>query len=503
MTKGIILSGEFGNILVREKSNARIELGELLIAENNDLKILLHVFDLLYGSQISQQNLELISGLKLEEGSELTLMDENLRSYILARVKNLLAIQGNNAFSCKSLPKFFSIVRNVKKEDLLFLTKPKNSLFLGYLRSGSQTIDFPIFINGEEALSHHILISGTTGRGKSNLMYNLLWNLIDKDYCGILVLDPHDEYYGRNSIGLKEHEQSQKIIYYTPKNPPPGARTLKINLNLIQPHHFQGVIDWSDAQYQALYAYYREYKEKWIESAILEKPLNVDFNEATLAVVKRRLMQLLNLSTANNQLMCKGIFDLISGETTIADIINDLKESKKVIIDTSIFAGSVELLIGSLIATELLQEYKNAKTTELKKLPVISIVLEEAPRVLGKDVLEKGSNIFSTIAREGRKFRIGLTAITQLPSLIPKEILANINTKIILGTEMKQERQAIIENSAQDLTSDERTIASLDKGEALVTSTFVKFATPLKIPLFSDTVQRKHIKTQQSFEGVI
>ena len=31
---------------------------------------------------------------------------------------------------------------------------------------------------------------------------------------------------------------------------------------------------------------------------------------------------------------------------------------------------------------------------ELSEKPVISIVIEEAPRVLGKEVLEKGSNIF-------------------------------------------------------------------------------------------------------------
>ena len=118
--------------------------------------------------------------------------------------------------------------------------------------------------------------------------------------------------------------------------------------------------------------------------------------------------------------------------------------------------------------------------------PVISIVLEEAPRVLGKEVLEKGQNIFGTIAREGRKFKVGLFAITQLPSLIPREILANMNTKIILGVEMAAERQAIIESAAQDLSTDGRNIASLDKGEALVTSNFARFATPIKIPLFKE-----------------
>jgi len=105
--------------------------------------------------------------------------------------------------------------------------------------------------------------------------------------------------------------------------------------------------------------------------------------------------------------------------------------------------------------------------------------------VIGKDVLERGSNVFASIAREGRKFKIGLVAITQLPSLIPKPILANLNTKIILGIELRPERQAVIESAAQDLSDNDRAIASLDRGEAIVTSCFVPFAVPLKIPFLA------------------
>ena len=140
----------------------------------------------------------------------------------------------------------------------------------------------------------------------------------------------------------------------------------------------------------------------------------------------------------------------------------------------------------------------------LEQKPVVSVVLEEAPRVLGKEALEHGSNIFSTIAREGRKFKIGLTAITQLPSLIPRDILANINTKIILGIEMKPERTAIIESASQDLSDDDRTIASLDIGEALISSNFSKFAIPVKIPNFEDIVKNSEKKgeVKSDFSGV-
>ena len=82
-------------------------------------------------------------------------------------------------------------------------------------------------------------------------------------------------------------------------------------------------------------------------------------------------------------------------------------------------------------------------------------------------------------------------------------LLANMNTKIILGIEMAPERQAIIDSAAQDLSDDSRTIASLDKGEAIITSNFSVFATPVKIPLFEDVVKKTDKKqTKLKFDGV-
>ena len=205
-------------------------------------------------------------------------------------------------------------------------------------------------------------------------------------------------------------------------------------------------------------------------------------------------------------IISKGIFDLNAGINTVYDIAKELEDGKVVIVDTSSFSGAVEILVGSLITTELFNNYKFYKMNgTLRDKPVISIVLEEAPRVLGKESLESGPNIFSTIAREGRKFKVGLTAITQLPSLIPREILANMNTKIILGIEMKPERTAIIESASQDLSDDDRNIASLDIGEALISSNFAKFAIPVKIPLFEEIAKKdmdKKEKVKTEFSGV-
>jgi DNA helicase HerA-like ATPase len=502
MVKGIVISGQFGNIIVREKSDKKFELGELMVADMKGAKVLMQVFNLIYGSQISEQNLQLIAGMKLEENSSLDFMDPAMRNYILAELKNLITISGENASVSKTLPNFFSEVREVTKDDLKFLTKPPNPLFMGYLRSGSKKLDVPIYLNGKDVFSHHILIPATTGRGKSNLTSCMLWDTLDKDYCGILVLDPHDEYYGRNKFGLKDSPAKEKLSYYTPQNVPPGCCTLKINLNQIIPPHFNGVVDWSDAQKEALTAYFRTYKSDWIRAVILEQEVK-GFHEGTLGVLKRRLLQLLNLETDGTTIFCKGVFDFDAGETTISNIVKDLESSKTVIIDTSNFDGRIEILIGSLICTEVFNKYKYYKMTgELDAKPVISVILEEAPRVLAKEVLERGRNIFGVIAKEGRKFKVGLTAITQLPSLIPREILANMNTKIILGIEMKPERQAIIESASQDLSEDDRNIASLDKGESIITSNFAKFATPVKIPLFEDFAKKESDEVKKDFSGI-
>ena len=114
-------------------------------------------------------------------------------------------------------------------------------------------------------------------------------------------------------------------------------------------------------------------------------------------------------------------------------VADSLEDGKIVVIDTSRLGDQAELLIGSSIANHIFDRHRHFKSKGIldQKNPV-SIVIEEAPRVLAEEKINQSDNIFSTIAREGRKFKVGLIAITQLTSVIPKMILTNINTKIIL-----------------------------------------------------------------------
>ena len=118
----------------------------------------------------------------------------------------------------------------MSEKDLQFLSKPMNPMYLGKVRSGSKVLDVDVYVDGVEALTHHVLIPATTGRGKSNLVKVMLWNMIGQGKFGVLVLDPHDEYYGRTGKGLKNHPSAREgLEYYSTTAPPGRAHSLSIS----------------------------------------------------------------------------------------------------------------------------------------------------------------------------------------------------------------------------------------------------------------------------------
>lgn len=502
---GQVIGGSFGDVIVREKSGKNLEIGDLLVSDEDGSYLVLQVFALEYGSQIQDKMQQMMSGVNLEQGGiNAEFYEPEFVNYVLARIKPLARVSKSDEKVTlpKSLPMFFNKLRLVQSSDLTFLKRGGEQIYLGKIRSGSKIIDADVWLKAEDVFTHHVLIPATTGRGKSNLVKTILWHVLDSNKVGALVLDAHDEYYGRKDVGLKDHPLArQNLVYYTP-TPPPGANRLVINLESLRPEHFLGIVEFSDPQWQAIRSYNAKEREFWI-SRIMTEPLisqgiGTETHVATLAVLKRKLRLILGLEVdEQGRVHSKNeVFDAgTKGLTTVDDIVKDVESGKIVVLDTSRLGNEAELIVGNIIASKIFERYKEHKAKgDLDRKPVVTVVIEEAPRVIGEDVLvSKNDNIYSTIAKEGRKFKIGLTAITQLSSVIPRTILANMNTKIILGNEMVQERKAIIESASQDLSEDDRNIASLDKGEAIISSIFVPFAIPIKIPLFEDLVKQKNV----------
>jgi DNA helicase HerA-like ATPase len=263
---GEIIGGDSGNLIIRQKSDGNIEIGDLLVEEKQNSKLFLQVFNLRYGSQISESALENISGMRLEGiGAGLDFVEPHLRNYIIASAKLVLDVT-DKPHNPKILPSFMGSVRHIKESDLDFLTKPENPLYLGSVRSGSKVINADIFLRGNDVIPHHILIPATTGRGKSNLIKVMLCNILDKDFCGILILDPHDEYYGKKDVkGLRDHQKAKDYLRYYSPSADQGAYTLVINLRSITPHHFRGISSFSEAQEEAMAVAYHQYRQNWID----------------------------------------------------------------------------------------------------------------------------------------------------------------------------------------------------------------------------------------------
>jgi hypothetical protein len=471
----------------------------------------------MYGSQIPENSLELIAGYQLERGkSDLTIYEPELRNYVLARARPLICLKKDattgklQSLLPKTLPSFLGSACELNETHLKFMGESEinNPITFGMVRSGSKVLDTEVSLEALEVLTHHILIPATTGRGKSNLVKVILYNIMTDENCAKLVFDPHNEYYE----SLKQHPESDKYLkYYTPRQHHKKIDLL-FNISLLRPSHIRGSISLTEPQDEALRVYYNRdrdnHYENWVKNIFLKTAPGV--KDVTIDTLRRKIGLLLNIeyeedangNVDEHSIRETGIYRFSGNQTILKDIESFLKQGKTVVIDSSLFKGSEEIFVATIIVEHLFQEYRHLKFAgTLDVNPVISIVLEEAPRVIGKKVLETRDNIFGTIAREGRKFNMGLIAITQLPSIISREILANINTKIILGNEMGPERIAIIESAAQDLSDDYQNIGSLDKGEAIITSNFTKFAVPIKIPLFSDLV-KKDLSKRKSKQNI-
>jgi uncharacterized protein len=169
-------------------------------------------------------------------------------------------------------------------------------------------------------------------------------------------------------------------------------------------------------------------------------------------------------------------------------VLDDLAAGKVVLVDTSGLEAVEEMLVASLLTRSLLDERAGLYRTDRDRFaqaPRTLVALEEAQRVLTR--LEDAEfNVFPRLAREGRKFNVGLCAVTQQPKLIDAELLSQFNTYFVLGLADERDRHILRQSSKQDLSDLGAEIQTLMPGEALVTNPEAPFALPAKVHLYEE-----------------
>lgn len=123
--------------------------------------------------------------------------------------------------------------------------------------------------------------------------------------------------------------------------------------------------------------------------------------------------------------------------------------------------------------------------------PVL-VVLEEAHRYLGTDAHEFARNAANKIAREGRKYGVGIMLISQRPTELPKTALAQCGTIIALRL-TNSEDQGVIRSTLPDsiaglatVLPSLRTHEALVSGESIILPSRTRFQHPNPWPLAED-----------------
>jgi DNA helicase HerA-like ATPase len=172
-------------------------------------------------------------------------------------------------------------------------------------------------------------------------------------------------------------------------------------------------------------------------------------------------------------------------------VLRDLEAGKVVLVDVSGLQSTEEVLVASFLTRRVLERWAGAYLEDPERherLPTVAVVLEEAQRVLARSA-DRESNVFPRVAREGRKFKVGLCAITQQPKLLDDELLSQFNTFFVLGLADEKDRTILRSSSKQDISALGPEIQTLMPGECLVANLEAPFAVPARVHLWDDVVR--------------
>ena len=492
--KGRIFGKSVQQATFRSFYGTDLFLGEILSAEDAERarRFLFRVIDVTYGSDSADPTWpERTAGAYMSgdaAGTPYTLHDPEQRLYKVATCAPLGYIDASGDFrKPKSLPAQFARVTAPAAEDFAFLRERMGDMRIGLLRSGEDTIDLEVGIQGE-TLTSHVGVFATTGMGKSNLMKVLAGQVLaSQGRYACLLFDPHGEYLEGGSgtrRGLRDHPwAAERLKVYATRATGAGATALRLSLAELTLGDLQTAYEWTSAQQDAIYRLIRFHREEWL-THVAEVDIDTLVEEigvaaATMSVIQRRAQRILDMPCISRD---------PSQPSLSARIVDELMDGYSVLVDSSGLSSMEEILVASVITRRVLETYGGIYLEDRERfaaLPPTLVALEEAQRVLSR-VKRSDENVFPGVAREGRKFKVGLCAVSQQPKLIDDELLSQFNTFFILGLADEKDRNILRGSSKQDISNLGPEIQTLMPGEAIVTNLEAPFALPAQVWLYEE-----------------
>ena len=371
-----------------------------------------------------------------------------------------------------------------------------------------------ILFDIEKLRNKRTMIFAQSGFGKTNLMKVLLYNMLGDTKYGKLIFDLNGEYClkSKNTYGLGDIDEQKiidNLVVYSDKDIPKDYKNnfiyegvVKINMHR---HLTIGdILNFSTGFSEVMKSFLLYLEDNEVEDFIQNintyvtdpQQLHIrypDFwssgarSEAsarnTIAAIRKRIAYLIDES--------KGLH--LAQSSLIEDIFKHLKQGKTVVIDLSL-KDSVDSSIISTILVRKLFEYNKRYYTEQKEDKVINSVIcvEEAQNVLSEEFVKSSANPFVRVAKEGRKFGIGLIAITQRPSAIAEEIRTQAENFFAFYMGNSKDIKALVEsniNYGGVISSflQKETIS----GNMYMVSSNQSFALPMRVVWFEKLVNSK------------
>mgnify|MGYP003290624864 CR=1 FL=1 len=350
-----------------------------------------------------------------------------------------------------------------------------------------------IFYNPNIIFGKHLGVFGNTGSGKTCTVVSLIQNFVrtnpDKN-IKFIILDVNGEY--------KTAFNHDEYVYF-------NYEDLRFNHHILNNVEYGKLFRASEGiQYPALKDSIRKLEEANPNSWLIKDLLN-------------QLNEWVNSKTPNNQYSRPDIFtnnqitgflrtliyriEQVLSDDNLLKIIDSPKDKSTLEIinesDKKIFIFDLQTSLDSLdiILYLFFKSIYNEKSINRTDSHTC-LVLEEAHRYINANISETqlGTYYIDKLAREGRKFGIGLVISSQVPSMLSYEIVSQCNTVIMHKITNKRDLEFL--RGVMRVSNDSffLQMSSLEKqyaivcGEAFSNDTIVKITDAYPLPRSSDPI---------------
>ncbi len=342
------------------------------------------------------------------------------------------------------------------KQDLEEIFSPKNK---GWVKIGNllrnKTVDAKI--NLDKIVSRHLGILAMTGMGKSNLV-SLITKQISKLNGTVIIFDYHNDYTNLNIPRI-------------------NVIDAKINPRLLDADQLSDVLEIRESatvQQRVLRMAFTETvkksKEFW-KKLETEVAYIVDSEDKKIKEIRSSAYRVQDI-IEESQRRFEDILDPDMG-----DPISFIKEGRANILNISELSEKQANVALAFYLQQLLKDRKDAsiaKHGKSKKIrnykfnSPIFVIIEEAHVFIPKDHDTSAKYWAAKIAREGRKFGLGLGIVSQRPRSVDLNVLSQMGSFAIMKIIQEDDQRQIA--SATESTSREliAQLTSLNVGDAVL-----------------------------------